>query len=453
MLRQFMTPDGFLMLLALFAVLLLAPFVVQLVVAKPSYGWRAAFIVLGAGAFVSLPSTSVGPIAVNARDLVVYLVLAAGLWRCHERSRWPTALLLVLAIFVLSVLRSFATFGIGGADLAFRAELTFIGAAIFGVSLAPSDLEPLLRDVRRLAYVFVVALLTRWAGLTDGIDSYDEAFFESRAVPAIYAATMAMALIYSLWSWLERRPEGRPALATVVLATCVVLTRHRSVWVAAFIGLVVLLLLFRSDRHRRDRAAAVTVSAGVLVMLIGPGLFGDLFSTLEQSASDTRTWEWRVDGWRTIWTQHVARGPISMMVGTEYGHPWIDTTQATGHSVSPHNFYVRVAVRLGLVAATIIVWMYVRVFSAAIRSTSSAGALVAALIAVQLAYFLLYDPDLAMALVAGALVSWSGSSSRLSTATSAETNARSSDSQEQRPGATTVSDERSSRARDATDTE
>jgi hypothetical protein len=68
----------------------------------------------------------------------------------------------VLAIFSLSLLR------VGAADLAYLAELTFIGAANVGASFAPADREPLLRDVRRLACVFVVALVSRWAGLTEG---------------------------------------------------------------------------------------------------------------------------------------------------------------------------------------------------------------------------------------------------------------------------------------------
>lgn len=402
-------PDLVLVFGVVIAVALWAPFVILRVRRNPSLGWRALFLVSALEAFVSMPSTRVGPIEVGPFDAVIYLIFAVAIIRARDLNRWPVAMIAVLGIFALNIARSLGEFGVGGAELAFRAELFFLAAVIFGATLDASDLERLLSDIRTLALVYAGAAVSRWLGLTEGVDTFDTVFLESRAVPAAYAATMAIGMLYSLWVWLTRR-AGRSALAfAVLLGVFVVLTQHRSVWVATLVGLAVLIVVQPAARLRKHQTIAGATAAIVGFLALGPSVWGDLVRVLEASASDDRTWQWRVDGWGRMWSQHLERGPESFLLGSVYGTPWDATSSRALEGrvgTSPHNFYVRSSIRLGIVAALIIVWKYMSTVARAGRSRTSVGALIAALLVQQLVYSIPYDPTLPMALIFGASLAW-----------------------------------------------
>ncbi|WP_354298612.1 O-antigen ligase family protein [Pseudarthrobacter sp. PvP022] len=142
-------------------------------------------------------------------------------------------------------------------------------------------------------------------------------------------------------------------IAFVVLA---VMSQHRSVWVAVAIG--ILLVIFRLRGVALARASFGTFYASVLIL--GLYIFGaldGLISNFTYAVESTGTYNARLDTWTSLIDESVLRGPFSVIFGEPFGFGYARESGGRIVTFAPHNWYVSIYLRLGLVglAAFVIV--------------------------------------------------------------------------------------------------
>jgi len=162
------------------------------------------------------------------------------------------------------------------------------------------------------------------------------------------AASGALLMLVALWiialspgKWGVRR-----LLLVALLGSMVVLTQHRSVWVATILGVVAWWL---APRFRQGGALhrAGGFSRTVLIFFVGAGtaLVGSSVAVLGQSAGDGVTFKWRADRW--IESMRISRSWIEWVAGSAFGPTPASTP--TLFPTSAHSLYVGSIEMIGIV--------------------------------------------------------------------------------------------------------
>lgn len=117
-----------------------------------------------------LPQVPAGPMNVTLQDVVVLVLAQATAARFRRAGRPQLALLLVAGVIGLGLLRSFAVFGVGGADMEFRPEVSFIVGSLYATTLSPTEIGLALRRVMQLCLVMGGIAIYRWLSGTTVAD-------------------------------------------------------------------------------------------------------------------------------------------------------------------------------------------------------------------------------------------------------------------------------------------
>jgi hypothetical protein len=344
------------------------------------------------------PFLDVGFSVLPSDLLAACAVLVAGA-RLLRRGAPPRAeLLLVLAVMCLigwSLQRGVGAFGLASAANDARVYFWQFFASALYVATAP--LHPgRARAVVRLwlvsATAYAALSLTGWlnTGLHSVVDvgAVGGEVYDPRPVPARSALVLAQSVVLLLCPWGgnssasartaeygpggDRRGRGGrrdgsrwkilPALLCLVF---VVLLQHRTVWATTLVMAVVWWALVPSRAGQRlVSAAAALVSLCVVTLTFATGMFGGVGSVLADSFAETQdensTFAWRVHGW-----QELMDGPKTLaewLLGSPFGSGYDRWVEGVVISVSPHDYYLHVALRLGVVglltllAAYLLVW-------------------------------------------------------------------------------------------------
>ncbi|MDZ7677393.1 MAG: hypothetical protein U5K29_02445 [Acidimicrobiales bacterium] len=402
-------PDRLLLLLGLIAAL--GPFIGLTVVAirQPPLGIVLLLATEGLSYLIAMPEVAAGPMDLTPRD-VVFIILGLA---TVVRSRWvrpqQLTLLVVGAVVALGIVRSLATFGVGGADMEFRPETWFIVAALYGSTFSTAEVRETLWRVFQLGLAMSGVAIVQWLVNADSLTPGPlvDSITADRPIVAAQAVLIAHTTVMGLWLWLQRHPGRWVIWATAGSLVLVVLTRHRSVWVATVVMLGLTFLLVSGTNGRRVAIVGVSFAAALVFMVGNLALIGDVDDTLSTAATDLTNWEWRQDRWGQIWDEHAARGPVASVFGSEYGYPWL-TTPDGGRGVSPHNLYIRIMVRLGLVGAVALFGTYLWFVGRhlRVRSVPSHGQILAILLVGHLVYYVPYGTTPVLGLVLGAAAAW-----------------------------------------------
>lgn len=354
--------------------MLIALFGVWTVVAasqRPLWGaWALALGFLVETWFIIAPQVPLG-IRVSSTDLVALLLLGGLAGRIFSGGL-PFGRALFLAWLAVGLLM-FASLGLGllqfgtKAGVEVRENFYFWVAALYFASYryTPDDLRRLGRVLRVAAWGVIAIAIYRWVGLEAGFVSRATflvagASSEFRAVGSQPALVVAMAGMLYFSRWLEGA-RGRDGLLAAVLLGFVVVFQHRSVWLAAIAMLLGLMWL------RRERLPQVLpwlvggslVSGGLIATALALGYLDPLASALQTSvvsvAATSGTHTARIDGWVVLlgdWLHYPIREAI---LGKPFGSGFARYVEGALNSFSPHNFYVELLLRIGLVG--LLVWL------------------------------------------------------------------------------------------------
>jgi hypothetical protein len=139
-------------------------------------------------------------------------------------------------------------------------------------------------------------------------------------------------------------------------------------------------------------AAAITATA----------LPADRLTTdLAESASNDSTWQWRVTGWVQLIDR--LHGVGDWLLGLPFGSGYDRLMGGVVTDVHPHNFYVLMLLRVGLLGLVLLLVIVLASLRACGRTTS-VGLLMWLLAAGEVIYSLTYEPTLPDGLLLGLMV-------------------------------------------------
>jgi uncharacterized MnhB-related membrane protein len=361
-------------------------------------------------------AVDLGPIRIQATDVLFVLLTTAAVARLLRLDRLTTAQRLLILFGVLTIwalVRGTAPFGIPAAVNEARKFLWFVGIALyFATAETRRDLMERLGKLLLVAAGILAAFtVARWvgsaAGLSGGFFGRDD---DLRVLPAALALLVAQAALVA-FPYLVSRTAGWRRFLAPALLVLVLLLQHRTVWIVTAVGAA---LLFYRERAIARRALTILLSVTGLLAVLSFTLFDSpdvqLGEQLASSAQSTGTFEWRYDGWRALLADSGPEGPSQVLVGMPFGSGW-ERTLPSGHTIeshiSPHNFYLETFLRTGAIGLLVMLALYHLALRALLvgRELSSGESQVLSpsvlfvVIAVQLLYYITYTPDTAQAML------------------------------------------------------
>jgi hypothetical protein len=213
-----------------------------------------------------------------------------------------------------------------------------------------------------MAYAVIAIAIYYWVAVRTGFVDRQEVFEEPdtqlfRPVKAGAALFMASVGLVQTLAWLRRSGTRWAGLHAAVALAFVVIIQHRSVWVPTAIGLAT---VFWLERRRLPERFGILLTFGLVVtlglaMAAAFGALDDLGWRIQESAEEMGradgTFAARVDGWIRLTESWLAASPAVWLFGFPFGQGF--TRMHYGQLVSwdPHNFYLHLVLRVGIVGA------------------------------------------------------------------------------------------------------
>lgn len=240
-----------------------------------------------------------------------------------------------------------------------------------------------------------------------------------RVVPAGAAFILTCALFVVAYQAVSDRVRPMAWLLAGIFGITVVAMQHRSVWMAACAGFVALAFALRQLRTGAGSKlfSMVLLVALLLVLVAASGRFQGAVDSVQDQASratstTSGTFVGRVVGWQALLKTWASSGsPVTYLVGKPFGSGYERYASDIGAAkvgYMPHNFYVQLLYRGGLVGLVAFVWAVVqgmRTLWAKLRRKNDAIApLLFAMLVAQLVYYIPYGIDYSQIILFGLLL-------------------------------------------------
>lgn len=305
------------------------------------------------------------------------------LMRPGAAARLPAALWLLIALMGASFLLGLVKNGTA-AGVEFRGEFYYLTGILYFSSFEWSR----ARIARLLGWLFAVALMVmliawyRWAADATGLDWVEPiwrgmditAGAELRVINATQAWLLGLAVILLVYAMATGNSLAGWRFMLPLLALTVLVLQHRSVWVATF--LPALLAFFVVRQSQGKLAGRMLVIAGLTALVLGPLLATGKFSgatsaVAEQAVNATSTaggtFVGRVQGWDGLLREWAGKGPRTWVIGDPYGSGFKRMQGGKEVVYDPHNYYVQLLLRVGLLGLAAFVAFNFYLFRGAIR--------------------------------------------------------------------------------------
>lgn len=324
------------------------------------------------------PIAELGGLQVYFNDVASTTLFLVGLlnWKHLSRKLSRSTVLWVLfgCLIGFSLVRGFIEHGPGASFNEARPIIWVFFVFTWAISVQWSA-----RDRRRLIFMagWGLTAVAAYHALVYGVGSsasvvdLDDATRTGRVLVADQALVLAVCAAMLLLRGVEKsRLTLFSALAFLVVS---VISQHRSVWVALAIGLLAVVLL-SPGWASRARASLISLATVFVAYLIASyGLLGDLVSSVANSATDFRSINARSSSWEQLVQQLFDEGPFAVLFGLSFGSGFV-RIEPNGlvQTYSPHNWYVLLLLRVGLVglAAWVLVTLHTILRA---RNASAAG--------------------------------------------------------------------------------
>jgi len=266
--------------------------------------------------------------------------------------------------------------------------------------------------------VMSVALFRWLATLTDLQIGALAAQFDAaiRSLSGAHTFFLAHGFLLTVAVWQLRGKEARWLKCfSAVLLVFVLLLNRRTVWIALIVGIGILVV----QNRRLQRPAIALAVVGAIVASSAYLAFSreeTYGSPVAQSATNTDTLSWRIDGWRIL----LSEGPdtwTEWLLGEPFGSGYARRIGGVEFFSQPHNFYVETFLRSGILGLAILIGLYAATLRAlATRSGSGRGLLAPgvlfAVFTAQVIWFMAWAPGLEQGIITGLAASWAATKSR-----------------------------------------
>jgi O-Antigen ligase len=356
-----------------------------------------------------------GEVQVYVTDVVASLVVGAGVLRLLRQrrfDRYQRWLLLLSVLLLVSFIRGVAAFGMQQSVNELRHYLFFAGVAIYFATFPPSAwlYDRIGRIWLAVSIPMMVLVGLRWLAAFAGIDLGvpAEKFGADAAIRVIdgpFTFFLAHAFVLTIPALLRGEQERWIRRISVPLLLFVLLLNRRTVWLALVIGIAVLVL---RDR-RLGRRVLLLVTLGALMTAVAFVWLGGLQEGSDPAVrSGSGNLTWRIEGWETLvdaWSHNSTDWAIGQPVGSGFTRE-VEGSEVTAH---PHNFYIEIMIRTGLVGLLALIALTAGLLRALWHTpTRDAGLLgpgvLPALLAMQLVWCLTWIPGTEQGIVTGVAI-------------------------------------------------
>lgn len=318
---------------------------------------------------------------ITIADVVTLILFVVGLLEFAQLREnlqgWLIPWLFLGVWIALSLLRGIAIFGLGTATNEARGVLWVYFAMTWALAVRADRLK--LHSVS-LVLGWMLVLVAVYHSVVYGIGDASSITYGPDGLPRtnrILVSGQSVALLLCagiVFMGGARSSKGRRRFvgSSLVFLGVIVVSQHRSVWIAGLVGLTAVIIFATgasASGRSRSRAVALLVAGGWLA-LVGWTLVGSANDVIS-SAVDAGTLDWRASGWQALISDAIARGPVTIAIGEPFGSGFVRTVNA-GYStgVQPHNWYVEIFLRLGVVGLAALVGILLAAISKS-RATSS----------------------------------------------------------------------------------
>jgi hypothetical protein len=296
------------------------------------------------------------------------------------RDKYPTVVRLTAMIAVilsLSLIRGILTFGIEPAVNEARLLLFPMGALMWSI-YASGRLHPSFKDLRLVAIFFAVALLgvelvniqLHGFGSATDVKLADGSIFNLRPLIHIQALTLlASASVLAMSAVISSKNRALNLSVAAIALIGLVVSQQRSVLIA---GLVSCSLLFFQRRTAIFSIVVATLGTVLLFFVPWSGLTfipKQLRDSIADSSSNLYTFLAREGSWIQYLESFSKSDFFDQLFGKPFGTGWgrYDGVNGLWVEFNPHNWYVTLLLRTGIVGLVIFVLLYVRKILDAIK--------------------------------------------------------------------------------------
>lgn len=310
---------------------------------------------------ITAAGLSIGPSDVITLLLFVVGVLEFPQLRANLQG-WLIPWLFFGVLIVISLLRGAAAFGLGHATNESRGVMWVYFAMTWALAIHPERLR--LRQAS-LALGWALVLVAVYHAVTYGIGGPsalvslgDGSYRGGRIIVAGQAAVLLLCA-GTVFLGAPGSVKGRQRFAgsSLVFVGIILLSQHRSVWIAGALAITAVMI---SARGGRSGSRVLVLLAGAAWLAFSWWTFRTVDPEIVESVSDAGTLEWRTSSWQALISEAIARGPLSVATGEPFGTGVLRQVSAgvtTG--VGTHNWYVEVFLRLGIIGLIAIAWMLI----------------------------------------------------------------------------------------------
>jgi hypothetical protein len=360
------------------------------------------------------PGRLLGGFTIYSYDIVAAAFLTVAAYQLIRHGFRNYALALVIALLVLVAVhigRGIATFGLQGAVNSGRPLVYVLSSVAFAGTVRRSwsvRVWQLFAATCPLLIAIAVGYYVRYGfhAPTDLV-MQNGTSVSARVINGGSAMLILESIvILSVLHW----PSRRSGFVLAALLTAgVIALQIRTIW-AIGIGILLVAVVARlSERTERSRVRLTRTVGGAFVVatlaVISFLKSGALIRDVQTAVRPTGTFGWRITGWKDLLMMHHSLKEI--VTGMPSGPIWTRTVNGVTTDVLPHDFYVELFVRLGVLGILALIALYLSIWRgrAAIASKLGLTPLVVGLILlIQLMYFISYSPDLLQGLILGMFI-------------------------------------------------
>jgi len=303
-----------------------------------------------------------------AADIITVILFVVGVLEFTQLrtslKEWRIPWVFLGVLIALSLLRGIATFGLGAATNESRGVLWVYLAMTWALATRPDRLKlPTVSLVLGWALVLVAIYHAVEYGFGGPGVRLDADGLQA-ATRVLVAAQAAALLLCAGTVFLRTADSGkgrRPWFfgSSLVFLGVVLISQARSVWAAGLVGMIAVLIFARGGLalSRTRSRAIVLLAVAAWLAFVGWTLLRT-GNEVVGSVVDIGTFGWRISGWQTLVSDAIARGPITVPIGEPFGSGFLRTLDSgvvTG--VQPHNWYVQIFLRLGIIGLMVLVGM------------------------------------------------------------------------------------------------
>lgn len=310
------------------------------------------------------PLITVEGLNIGPADVITLTLFVVGVLEFPQLSAnlqgWLIPWLLFGVLIAISLLRGTAAFGLGAATNEARGVMWVYFAMTWALAIRPERLR--LRQVSlvlgwALVFVGLYHAVTYGIGGPTSIVSMGDGSYRSSRILVAGQAAVLLLCAGTVFLGAPRSGKGRQRGSSLVFVGVILLSQHRSVWIAGALGITAVII---SARRGRPGSRAFILFAVVVWSAFAAWTIRNVNPELIESVSDAGTLEWRTSSWQALISEATARGPLSVATGEPFGTGLLRKVSAgvlTG--VQAHNWYVEVFLRLGLIGLMVIASMLI----------------------------------------------------------------------------------------------